>query len=85
MNLTLTVSIGVTAKIASATPAPRPHNNRFPAVKLPLESALCFFNSSKAPNLFGIKIQCELKIEYCDRLILFIQVYHLTADFGIDP
>lgn len=51
MNLTLTVSIGVTANMASVTPAPRPHRSRLPGDRLPFSSTLCFFNCSKAPNL----------------------------------
>lgn len=51
MNFTLTVSIGVTAKMASHTPAPRPANNLPPAVNWPFSSCICVLNVSNAPKL----------------------------------
>lgn len=55
INFTFKVSIGVTAKIASDTPAPKPHNNRFPGERFPWLSILYFLSSSNAPNLSKYK------------------------------
>ena len=58
INLTLMVSIGVTAKIASQTPALKPANRRRWAFSLPSSSTRWFFTLSNAPNLtadFGIE------------------------------
>lgn len=65
--------------MASATPAPKPHKSRWPAVKFPLASTLRFLNSSKAPNL-QVKIYVEASIDNNWNVILY-----LTADFGIEP
>uniref|UniRef100_A0A6B0UYN6 Uncharacterized protein n=1 Tax=Ixodes ricinus TaxID=34613 RepID=A0A6B0UYN6_IXORI len=51
MNLTFTVSMGVTAKMASETPAPRPQSIRFTGDRLPRSSTLRFLSASNAPNL----------------------------------
>jgi hypothetical protein len=58
MNFTFTVSMGVTAKIASATPAPSPQARRMNGDKFPLSSAACVFKYSKVPKRtadFGIE------------------------------
>lgn len=53
MNLTLIVSIGVTARIASLTPAPKPQNKLPVLLRLPLCLSLHWFlKYSLAPNLF---------------------------------
>lgn len=52
MNLTLTVSIGVTANIASQTPAPKPHRTLICGLRLPFSSTAFFFSISKEPNLW---------------------------------
>lgn len=54
MNFTLTVSIGVTAKMASQIPAPSPQNILLSADKLPRSSTARFLNVSKAPNLTAL-------------------------------
>jgi hypothetical protein len=51
MNFTLIVSIGVTAKMASHTPAPNPHSILLRGLRLPLSSTATFFSCSNEPNL----------------------------------
>lgn len=51
MNFTLTVSMGVTAKMASITPAPSPHSNLLLILKLPSGWTIWFLRASKEPNL----------------------------------
>ena len=51
MNLTLTVSIGQTMRMASLTPAPRPARRRWVCLRLPRSSAMLFFKNSNMENL----------------------------------
>lgn len=78
MNFTLTVSIGVTARIASATPAPRPANSLPEVLSWPFGSIRYPLNVSKAPNLEERDNQSDIELGK-------LKVNYLTADFGIDP
>lgn len=92
MNFTLTVSIGVTANMASHTPAPRPANNFPPAVNWPLWSCICFLNVSNEPNLMRGKEKHWISIKKIVSLVRAEKVWaeydeniYRTADLGMLP
>lgn len=64
MNFTLTVSIGVTAKMASLIPAPKPHSIRLIGDRFPFSSTFRFFSSSKVPNLEKKFVDTRAKVHH---------------------
>lgn len=82
MNFTFTVSIGVTASMASDTPAPSPHNTLWAAVNSPFPPVTWVLRASKAPNLSTIITQNHNMV--LEKEFSLYEIY-LTADLGIDP
>lgn len=80
---TLTVSIGVTAKIASLMPAPRPHNRRIAGDKLPFSSTARALKYSKAPKLKMTSYCVKKSVQRKHTVLQTLEWSHTRAQRGL--
>lgn len=75
MNLTLTVSMGVTANTASERPAPRPQANLIKGDKFPRSSTALPFKNSKVPKRnadLGMEPYLQIRVDIRRYIIIVI-------------